>query len=145
VDTLDAIADATGDRPDCFASQDYGYSMNTPALLAEMGLLTAIDWPNDEAPFLFGKARRILMLPPAAEMEDTQMVAGLDYWARSGRAGTVLALPLHAWIGGAAHRFASLHRVLQHAEAGAFWQASPHAIAQAWRAAQASEVLLSRA
>ncbi len=150
--TLGALADATGDKPTCYSSQDYGYSLQTADLLEEAGICTAVDWPNDEMPFLFGKHRRIVMLPPAAEMEDAQMVvgrrlqpsrwsahvqAGLNYWEENARPGTVLALPLHAWISGAPHRFTNLQRALQGIDAGGFWQAGPHQIDAAWRARQA--------
>ena len=146
--TLNAIADAIGRRPTCYASQDYGYSLRTPDILAELGLTTAVDWPNDEMPFLFGRERSIVMLPPASEMEDTQMVAGrrlqpsawaahlhagLTYWSRAAKPGTVLALPLHAWISGAAHRFTNLKHTLERIDAHDFWQAGPQQLASIWR------------
>lgn len=149
--TIGAIADATGAKPTCYASQDYGYSMHTADLMDEEGLRTAVDWPNDEAPFLFGKKRRVVMLPVSAEMEDAQMVvgrrlqpprwgrhlhAGLNYWSEQARAGTVLALPLHAWISGAAHRFTNLRHALQSIDAQSFWQAGPRQIDSIWRTQQ---------
>ena len=152
--SCDAIADAIGQLPGCYASQDYGYSDQTPQFLDQLGIGTAVDWPNDERPFLFGQSRRLVMLPAAAEMEDAQMLvvrrlqspvwarhllAGLRYWAEpsaaghTDHAGRVLALPLHAWISGAPHRFTPLERALKAFDASHFWQAGPQDIASAWR------------
>ncbi len=151
-DSVDALAQASGARPDCYASQDYGYSMDTPALLESLGLRTLIDWPNDERPYGFGPSRKLVMLPAAAEMEDSQMVggrrlqgprwrdhlrAGLAYWQAHGLPGSVLALPLHAWISGAPHRHTNLRQALGEFPADSFWQAGPAQIAEAWRAGQA--------
>lgn len=47
----------------------------------------------------------------------------------------IRALPLHAWVPGAAHRAAALRRALQPSSAQAFWQAPPSIIARACRAA----------
>lgn len=149
-ETFNAIADALGGPPTAYASQDYGYSPNTAERLSELGLSVAVDWPNDEVPFLFGADRRLLMLPAAAEMEDAQMIvgrrlqspvwaahlhAGLTYMSAHAHPGSVLALPLHAWIAGAPHRFTNLRKCLQQVDAKAFWQAGPSDIEHAWRIA----------
>lgn len=146
----DALQQACGQEIRGYASQDYGYSTRSPALLAARGIDTAVDWPNDEWPMLFGAAGQLLMLPAAAEMEDAQMLtvrrlqspvwarhllAGLDYWAAQPAPGRVLALPLHAWISGAPHRFTNLEKVLTGFDARTFWQAGPAQIARAWRQA----------
>ncbi len=146
--SFDALAQAAGARPRGYASQDYGYSMRTAALLEDLGVDHAVDWPNDELPYAFGPGRRILMLPAAAELDDAQsmlarklqprawgatLAAALDWWRERAMPGSVLALPLHAWVAGAAHRAPPLRRALAVTPADVFWQATPGAIAQAWR------------
>lgn len=146
--SLDALAQAAGARPRGYASQDYGYSMRTAAMLEDLGVDHAVDWPNDELPYAFGPRRRIVMLPAAAELDDAQsmlarrlqprawgatLATALDWWRERALPGSVLALPLHAWVAGAAHRAPPLRRALAVTPADAFWQATPGAIAQAWR------------
>jgi hypothetical protein len=146
--TIDAIAQITGARPAGYASQDYGYSTNTPALLEDFGFTHAVDWPNDEIPFRFGPGRRVVMLSVAAELDDAHaMVArklqpalwgrmladALDHWHAHALPGSVWILSLHPWVAGAAHRFPSLCRALAERPAEAFWQARPEDIVAAWR------------
>ena len=152
-DSADAVAQATGQRPRGYASQDYGYSVNTAAVLESLGFDHAIDWPNDEVPYAFGPRRTIAMLPAAAELDDAQAMlvrklqprswgatlnAALAWWQESALPGSVLALPLHAWVAGAAHRTAALRHVLEAHAAQQFWQAGPAAIAAQWRLASSS-------
>ena len=144
----DAIAEATGVVPRTYSSQDYGYSMNTPSILSSLGFSTAVDWPNDEVPFLFGEDRKLLIIPPAAELDDAQMVVGrrlqsprwcghlaeaLSYWKDQALTGSVLVLPLHAWISGAPHRFTNLRQTLTAFDTQSFWQATPLEIEAVWR------------
>src|SRR5690606_6767040 len=72
--SLDALGEATGSRPSAYASQDYGYSTRSAALLASEGIATTVDWPNDEKPFFFGPDRQIVNLPVLSEVEDSQMM-----------------------------------------------------------------------
>lgn len=147
--SLDAIAQATGHKPRGYASQDYGYSAGTPALLERLGIDHAVDWPNDELPYAFGPERKIVMLPAAADLDDAQVMlarkrqprawgatlsAALDWWFDRALPGSVFALPLHAWVAGAAHRAVALRRALTTSQAHQFWQASPATIAAQWRA-----------
>ena len=146
--SADAVSQATGRRAEGYASQDYGYSVHTPALLEALGFDHAIDWPNDEVPYAFGPARKLVMLPAAAELDDAQAMlvrklqprnwggaldAALQWWQERALPGSVFALPLHAWVAGAAHRAAALRRVLQAHAADRFWRAGPAAIAAQWR------------
>lgn len=50
--SLDAIESATGLRPTTWFSAEGVESFRTPALLAEAGIDTVLDWPNDEQPVL---------------------------------------------------------------------------------------------
>jgi hypothetical protein len=116
--------------------------------LSSLGFSTAVDWPNDEVPFLFGEDRKLLIIPPAAELDDAQMVVGrrlqsprwcghlaeaLSYWKDQALTGSVLVLPLHAWISGAPHRFTNLKQTLTTFDAQSFWQATPLEIEAVWR------------
>jgi hypothetical protein len=147
--TLAAITAATGTTPAGYASQDYGWSMQTAALLEAAGIDHAVDWPNDERPYAFGPRRRIVMLPAAAELDDVQsmqarkvqgrdweaaLAAAFDWWQSDALVGSVLALPLHAAMAGVPWRTRILARALGDCDAGAFWQASAAAIAGRWRA-----------
>ena len=49
---LDAIEAAAGTRPTTWSSAEGVESFRTPALLAEAGIDTVLDWPNDEQPYL---------------------------------------------------------------------------------------------
>jgi hypothetical protein len=148
--SADALAQVTGARPLGFASQDYGYSADTPSLLEAAGFEHAVDWPNDERPFRFGPDRKLVMLPVAAELDDAHaMIArrvqprawahmlgdALSYWRDHALPGSLFALPLHPWVAGAAHRFTSLVRTLDEHPATDMWQAGPQEIAAAWRLA----------
>jgi peptidoglycan/xylan/chitin deacetylase (PgdA/CDA1 family) len=146
--SADALAQACGRRPRGYASQDYGYSARTAGLLEELGFDHAVDWPNDEVPFAFGPQRKLAMLPAAAELDDAQSMlvrkveprawatnvcAALEWWEERALVGSVLALPLHAWVAGAAHRAAPLRRAFSSGAAERFWQAGPAEIAARWR------------
>ena len=50
--SLDAIESAAGIRPTTWFSAEGVESFRTPALLAEAGIDTVLDWPNDEQPVL---------------------------------------------------------------------------------------------
>lgn len=50
--SIDAIESATGIRPTTWFSAEGVESFRTPALLAEAGIDTLLDWPNDEQPVL---------------------------------------------------------------------------------------------
>ena len=50
--SIDAIESATGARPTTWFSAEGVESFRTPALLAEAGIDTVLDWPNDEQPVL---------------------------------------------------------------------------------------------
>jgi len=147
--SADALAQATGAAARGYASQDYGYSQHTAALLEALGFDHVVDWPNDEQPFAFGPSRRLVALPPAADLDDAQAIlarkllarrwartveTALQAWAGQATAGSVFILPLHAWVAGAAHRVPALRRALAAVGPAAFWQAPPSSIVRSWRA-----------
>jgi len=146
--SADALAQAVGARATGYASQDYGYSLHSARLLEALGFDHVVDWPNDEQPYTFGPGRQLVVLPPAADLDDAQAILvrkllarrwaaavaeALGHWRSSAATGTVFILPLHAWVAGAAHRSAALRRALETCEAQAFWQACPSVISRCWR------------
>jgi len=79
-ESIDAIAEATGKKPQGWFSPEYGESTRTPQLLAEAGIRYVCDWPNDEQPYIEGRdvqpaadagARR----PPGAVVSEDTGVA----------------------------------------------------------------------
>lgn len=147
--SIDATAQVLGKRPDTYASQDYGYSSRSADLLSELGIKTTIDWPNDEKPFFFGTQRDLVNLPVVSELEDSQMVINhklqtpvwvrelqnaLHAWPEGAAAGSVMILPLHAWICGVPHRFSQFRDLMLRQDPHRFWQASPSEIANRWTA-----------
>jgi peptidoglycan/xylan/chitin deacetylase (PgdA/CDA1 family) len=152
--SIDAVAQATGVAPCGYASQDYGWSARTAASLEALGMAHAVDWPNDERPYRFGPQRRIVMVPAAGELDDAQamlarklqprawgatVAEAMEIWRERPLPGGVLALPLHAWVAGAAHRAPALRRALDASDARGFWHAAPSEIAAHWRAASATD------
>jgi len=147
--SLDALAQVMGHLPHAYASQDYGYSSRSADLLAQMGIRTTVDWPNDEKPFYFGTNREVVNLPVLSELEDSQMVinrklqtpvwirqlqTAWDTWPETASPGSIMALPLHAWISGTPHRFTQLREAILRVDPHRFWQAYPSEIASQWRA-----------
>lgn len=147
--SLDAVAQAKGRAPDAYSSQDYGYSVRSADLLAQHGIRTTVDWPNDEKPFFFGADRKLVNLPVLSELEDSQMVINrklqtpvwvrqlcgtIETWPQAASTGSVMVLPLHAWISAVPHRFTRLREAMLSLDPGRFWQASPSHIAEQWRA-----------
>ena len=79
---LDAISDVTRTPPTTWFSAEGVESFRTPALLAEAGIDTLLDWPNDEQPMLMTTdgvlaglgnledAPSMVSLPPFLEADD---------------------------------------------------------------------------
>lgn len=146
--SLDALGHVTGERPTAYSSQDYGYSTRSAALLASAGIDVTVDWPNDEKPFFFGANRQMVNIPVLSELEDSQMMVNrklqtpawirqvscaIDSWPDMASPGSVMALPLHAWISAVPHRFTLLREAMLSLDPSRFWQASPTQIATHWK------------
>ena len=113
------------------------------------------DWVNDDRPYPFETAKgQLTALPLSTEIEDRFVLQhnlhSEDAWveqvcdacdllcAEAARAGgRLLALSLHPWLIGQAHRIAKLERVLDCILAkNGVWCATPGDIVQSWRAQQ---------
>ena len=126
---LDTLKRVSGVRPIGWHGPEYGQSERTPALLAELGVEYALDWPNDEQPFLMRThSRPLISLAMALELDDVitmwhrrvsterwrQAVAdALDQLLTDGaNGGRHLILNLHPWLIGQPHRIGYLEDVL---------------------------------
>lgn len=108
-------------------------SERTIDLLTESGITYLCDWVADDLPFwLNAKGGRLLSLPYSMEMNDMELIlrqrlTGPEYCRRlidqfdrlyaDGRVqgrGRVMAIPLHPFVMGHAHRIGYLEEALQH-------------------------------
>lgn len=129
-------------------------SFDTPTLLAQAGIEWCADWVNDEQPF---RLAAIVNLPLSLELEDRfvvlenlhsedewaeQVIDACEFLIRESRTvphPRVLALNVHPWVSGQAHRIAAFERVLDHLRrrAAYLWNAEPSAIIAHWQAQEA--------
>lgn len=149
--TVQAIADATGQRPQGWHTRS-ATSPNTRRLLVEEGgFLYDSDAYNDDMPYFMTVAgKRHLVLPYAFDTNDMQFqntqrfaraadFAGYvcdayDWLAREGQqAPRMLSIGLHLRMIGRAGRIAALERILQHiSDSGSAWIATRSQIARHW-------------
>jgi peptidoglycan/xylan/chitin deacetylase (PgdA/CDA1 family) len=147
---LDTLHRCTGQRPVGWASQDWGTSPDTWALLAQARLRYTLDWTNDDQVYALDTTPPLQAVPLSAEWDDVQCqwmrnleprahatlaLTAFDHLraecAANGR-NAVFALGLHPWVCGMASRIGALRRLLQDLKSrdGVTWHL-PHAIAQA--------------
>lgn len=83
-ESLDVLTQATGKRPEAWLSIARSQSFRTPALLAEAGIKTMLDWVNDELPYRMTTSSGPLMnLPLNHELSDQQIVTIQQHSAAS--------------------------------------------------------------
>jgi allantoinase len=129
--SLDSVERNTGVRPRGWFGPDYLETVETPNILAELGVEYVLDWPNDEQPYPM-KVRQgtLISLPTLLEVDDAyaQEHRKLTVWRweqavkdafdtlfEEGReSGRLLTLSLHPWLIGQPFRVKSLDRVLDH-------------------------------
>jgi len=124
-------------------------SSRTPELLAEAGMAWFADWVNDDLPYPFQtECGALYNLPLSFELEDRfvidqnlhseteyadQIIDAFDFLrseAEERQAGRLLAVNLHPWIIGQAHRIGQLERVFEHFDRfrEQVWNVNPSAI-----------------
>lgn len=147
-DSIEAVKQATGQRPRGWLGQDHGESARTPHFLADAGIDYLLDWANDDQPYRMTVGRPMVAIPNQVEWDDVQLfwVRRADTWrypalvgeafetlAREGAtSGRYFALSLHPWLLGMAHRIRYLEAALARiAGRPAVWQATAGEIA-AW-------------
>jgi allantoinase len=129
-ESLDLLADCTGQRAQGWVSQDWGTTPDTAQLLAEAGILYTLDWSNDDQPYWLHTAPPLAAVPLSSEWDDVQC-----QWLRhlEPRAHTELAaaafermraeclqhqraavfgLALHPWLCGMPSRVGALRSLL---------------------------------
>jgi len=124
----DAVARATGRRPEGWISQDFGESARTPHLLAEAGFRYLADWPNDDQPYWMTTRPPILSIPCQSELDDVQLLwhrrlltprypalvgeAARVLCGEGAPSGRSLTLGIHPWLFGMPHRIRYLDEAL---------------------------------
>lgn len=150
---LDRIAEATGQRPKGWLGPGLVESHNTPDILHAAGIEYLCDWVADDLPFALTAAGGELMcLPYSIELNDTELLlrqhlTGEQYRRRlidqfeqlchdadAHAVGRVMAIPLHPFLTGQAHRVGYLRDALAHiASSDASWMATGTQILEQYR------------
>jgi peptidoglycan/xylan/chitin deacetylase (PgdA/CDA1 family) len=131
--TLDRISAAVGWRPRGWLGPGLAESARTPEILHEAGVEYVCDWVADDLPFtLTVSGGQLLSLPYSIELNDMELIlrqrlSGDQYRQRlvdqfeqlkeeavARRTGRVMAVPLHPFLTGQAHRIRHLHDALSH-------------------------------
>lgn len=119
--SIKAIRRATGTMPRGWLGPEFGESVRTPQLLAEMGVRYVCDFANDEQPYPMKTVEGdLLALPVMLELDDTKALwdrrvpvsrygavlkESFDVMYRDGSEnGRLLVLNLHPWLIGQPHR-----------------------------------------
>ena len=147
---LQVMQRCTGHRPAGWASQDWGTTPDTFALLAQAGLRYTLDWTNDDQIFALQTTPPLQAVPLSAEWDDVQCqwlrnleprahatltLAAFDRLraeCAAERRSAVFALGLHPWVSGMASRIGALRALLRDLKSrpGVAWRL-PGEIAQA--------------
>jgi peptidoglycan/xylan/chitin deacetylase (PgdA/CDA1 family) len=121
---VDTIATATGRRPRGWMGPGLTETLNTPRLLAELGLTYVLDWTNDDQPYRLN-VPGMISVPYTVELNDlglfvakgttgpefVQLVKD-QYEQLSAEGGRVMALALHPFVTGQAFRAKYLDQAL---------------------------------
>jgi allantoinase len=127
--SLDLLETNTGRRPRGWMGPGLAETMQTPQLLADLGVEYVLDWALDDEPVWMSTAPPVLALPYSLELNDSVVIASEhqpmgEYVRRvrdtaavlSAESATygprVMSLPLHPHLLGVAHRFAGLMAVV---------------------------------
>ncbi|HSZ43452.1 MAG TPA: polysaccharide deacetylase family protein [Trebonia sp.] len=131
--SLGRIAAATGQRPRGWLGPGLAETARTPEILHAAGVEYVCDWVADDLPFtLRVEGGEILSLPYSIELNDMELIlrqrlTGPEYRQRlidqfeqlnaeagAQRTGRVMAIPLHPFLAGQAHRVRYLREALEH-------------------------------
>ena len=150
-ESLDAVAEAAGQRPRGWIGQDFGQSTRTPELVADAGFDYIADWPNDDQPYRMRTAKPLVSLPYHCELDDAQLLwlrhvdthrypgyvgDAVERLCAEGQAnGRMLSLGVRPWLFGMAHRIRYLDTALAAiAQRDDIWRASGSEIVDAFNA-----------
>lgn len=131
--SLKKIEEATGTRPRGWLGPGLAETDRTPEILHAAGIEYVCDWVADDLPFSLAAAdTEIMALPYSIELNDMELIlrqrlTGPEYRQRlidqferlnaeaaASRTGRVMAVPLHPFLAGQAHRIGYLHEALAH-------------------------------
>jgi allantoinase len=129
--TLEAVARAAGAAPVGWHGPDYGESMRTPSLLAELGVRYVCDWPNDEQPYRMKvPTGELVSLPVMHEFDDVyalrERAIAVNLWRDAAieafdrmyedaeESGRLFVLNLHPYVVGQPYRIKYLDEVVRH-------------------------------
>jgi peptidoglycan/xylan/chitin deacetylase (PgdA/CDA1 family) len=144
---VDTIAAATGSRPKGWMGPGLTETLNTPKLLAELGLSYVLDWTSDDQPYRLN-VPGMISVPYTVELNDlslfltrgttgpefVQIVKDQYEQLRSEGDGRVMALALHPFVTGQAFRAKYLDQALAFlAEQPDLWLTTSDQIAEHYR------------
>jgi peptidoglycan/xylan/chitin deacetylase (PgdA/CDA1 family) len=130
-ETIKAIRECTGKAPRGWESPGLSETPETIDLLAEAGIEYVANWPADDQPCRIETAKgHMVGLPYTLEMNDIPMMVaqshpaeewlrrGIDQferlYAESERITRVMALSMHPYISGVAHRIGYIEKLYAH-------------------------------
>lgn len=149
-DSIGTVREATGQTIRGWLAPALTHTERTLDLIAEYGLSYTCDLYHDDQPTeIATKTGRLISMPYSLEVNDhygffVYNMSGRDYadalrrqfdrLAEEGeRSGTVMCIPLHAYLIGQPHRIGPFERVLEHIAAdGRAWITTAGAIADAY-------------
>lgn len=129
---LDRIETACGVRPRGWLGPGLAESYHTPDILWDEGIEYVCDWIADDLPFWLKASKgSLLSVPYSIEMNDMELILRqkltgpqyyqrlvdqfeqLRYEAKRDQLGRVMAIPVHPFLMGQAHRISYLKRALE--------------------------------
>ena len=142
--TIQVIRDFSGSAPRGWMGPGLAETWHTPDILAEEGIEYVADWVNDDQPYeMKVAAGRLVSLPYTVELNDIPIYLvqhhsapelyrrakdALDTLLDEGQhSARIMAISLHPYITGAAHRIGHFRRLLEHLTqqpAVTFWTGS---------------------
>lgn len=128
-EVVDTITAGTGQRPRGWLGPGLTETLNTPAILAELGLDYVCDWCNDDQPYpMHVGSGRMISVPYSIELNDIPLfvgksLSGEDFYQmvvdqfdvlyqEGATSGRVMCLALHPFIIGLPFRIRYLERAL---------------------------------
>jgi peptidoglycan/xylan/chitin deacetylase (PgdA/CDA1 family) len=148
--SLERLAQATGKKPVGWLGAGLAETWNTLDILTEEGCMYVSDWVNDDQPYLMTvNGKRITYLPYSYEINDSPQLYYRDrsieefesmikrqfdtLYAEGEQSARVMAICLHPFIIGVAHRIGGLDSALKYicSHAGV-WKATGEEICKAY-------------
>jgi peptidoglycan/xylan/chitin deacetylase (PgdA/CDA1 family) len=149
--SLARLQEVTGKKPVGWLGSGMAETWNTLDILADEGCLYVSDWVNDDQPYLMtvGSGKRLVYVPYSYEVNDSPQLYYRDrsidefeamikrtfdvLYAEGEHSGRVMAICLHPFITGVAHRIGGLDSALKYiCSHTGVWKATGEEIARAY-------------